>query len=164
MHYSQRNSVKIQMGHFWWFLNYFYLVFKKYNYFRYTDLSRIRVFPRLPYMIRDQEEVGTGQVRVVMPKFFSTRVCFICHEKPQTLPFQAICSSCMKEPNLIVHTLADCIRKWDSQLLHLDSLCRGCDVAFDSCRNLSCPRMYLRTEAKSEADQIQMAFKILSDF
>ena len=146
MHYSQRNNVK------------------KYNYFRYTDLSRIRVFPRLPYMIRDQEEVGTGQVRVVMPKFFSTRLCFICHEKPQTLPFQPICSSCMKEPDLIVHTLTDCIRRWDSQLLHLDSLCRGCDVAFDSCRNLSCPRMYLRTEAKSEADQIQTAFKILSDF
>lgn len=114
-------------------------------------------------MITDQEEEGAGQ-GAVMPTFFASKVCFICHEKPETLPFRPICPSCMEEPNLIVHTLTHCIGKWDSQLLHLDSLCRGCDVAFDSCRNLSCPRMYLRTEAKHDADQIQMAFQILTDF
>ena len=136
-------------------------IYKLINTFRYTDLSRIRLFPRLPHVIMDQE---VGQQGVVMPKFFASRVCFICHEKPDTLAFRPICPSCMDDPAVIIHTLTDCIRSWDSQLLHLDGLCRGCDVAFDSCRNLSCPRMYLRTEAKHEADQIQMAFKILSDF
>ena len=69
----------------------------------------------------------------------------------------------MREPVVIVHTLTEKIRSWDAQLKTLDSLCRACNVAFDSCRNLSCPRLYIRTEAKHEADQIQMSYKILSE-
>ena len=127
----------------------------------YTELSKIRLFPRLPKVVEDTDE---DTVQGIIPHYFLTRVCFICHEKAQNVPYQPICPNCMKEPNVIVHTLTECIRTWDTQLKTLDSLCRTCDVAFDFCRNLSCPRMYLRTEAKHEADQIQMAFAILSEF
>ena len=125
-------------------------------------MSKIRLFPRLPAVPVD-EDGEEGNCQGVIPKFFATRVCFICHEKAQITPNQPICSSCLEEPQVIVNTLTECIRKWDSQLRILDDLCRGCDVGFDSCRNLSCPRMFLRAEAKHEADQIPMAYKILSE-
>ncbi len=53
---------------------------------------------------------------------------------------------------------------WDTRLRQLEEHCRGCDVSFDNCRSLDCPKMYLRTEARKDAEQIQVAYKILAEF
>ena len=45
----------------------------------------------------------------------------------------------------------------------LDQACRQCDVSYDSCRSLDCPQLYLRTEAKYDAEQIGVANQILKD-
>ena len=47
--------------------------------------------------------------------------------------------------------------------LILYKACRRCDPAFDSCRSLDCPQIYLRTEAKYDAEQIEVANQLLKD-
>ena len=52
---------------------------------------------------------------------------------------------------------------YDCSHRDLDQACRNCDVSYDSCRSLDCPRLYLRTEAKYDAGQIEVANQILKD-
>ena len=48
-------------------------------------------------------------------------------------------------------------------LRELDQVCRQCNIVFDSCRRLDCPRLYLRMEAKYDAPQIRVANQTLKD-
>ena len=60
--------------------------------------------------------------------------------------------------------LSFCIKVWDQKLQQHDQACRQCHPGFDLCRSLDCPRLYLRTEAKYEATQGEVAQQILREF
>ena len=75
-----------------------------------------------------------------------------------------LCSECKKNPHKVATKLCHWIQIWDQRLQYHDQVCRDCDPGFDLCRNLDCPRMYLRTEAKFDAMQINAAEELLSQF
>ena len=107
---------------------------------------------------------GVGSAKGVIPHYFVGRQCPICLERSQTIQDSSpICSDCEQDPNQVAKRLSQWICIWDTRLRDLDQACRQCDVAFDSCRSLDCPRLYLRTEAKYDALQIGVANQILKD-
>ena len=56
------------------------------------------------------------------------------------------------------------IQVWEERLSQHDQACRQCHPTYDLCRSLDCPRLYLRTEAKYEASQVEAADEILQLF
>ena len=128
-------------------------------------MPKLKAVPRLvPLNILDEEPSAsrsTNAIRGIIPHYFQARQCPICLEKSQTL--QLICQDCLEDPNQVAKKLSHWICIWDNRLRDLDQACRQCDVSYDKCRSLDCPKLYLRTEAKFDANQIQIAHEFLDD-
>ena len=137
--------------------------------YRSTEMPKLKTVPRLlpyhqPMITSVAPSTSSSSVQGVIPHYFVGRQCPICLEKSQTIQDSSpICSDCEQDPNQVAKRLSQWICIWDTRLRELDQACRQCDVAFDSCRSLDCPRLYLRTEAKYDALQIGVANQILKD-
>lgn len=134
--------------------------------FRYSEMPKVKPMPRLTSC--DQELLQDGpKSKGVIPHYFVARQCPICLRRVQTSSSSLmkkgspICPECEKNPNKVAQRLSAWIHIWDSRLTNADQFCRNCDFAFDACRSLDCPQMYLRTEAKYEADQVEAAHELL---
>lgn len=139
-----------------------------------SEMPKLKSVPRLlPYRHHQSlasSSSSSGGVRVVggvkgvIPHYFVGRQCPICLERAQTIQDSSpICSDCEQDPNQVAKRLSQWICIWDTRIRDLDQACRNCDVSYDSCRSLDCPRLYLRTEAKYDAGQIEVANQILKD-
>ena len=106
---------------------------------------------------------GGGLGKGIIPHYFASRQCPICLEKEQTVQSSPICSQCRKDPGLVADKLSHWIGIWDRRLRDLDQACRGCQIRFDICRSLDCPRLYLRTEAKFDAEQVEVGHQMLTE-
>ena len=128
----------------------------------YAEMPKLKPVSRL--VAYDQASGSSGKSAI--PHYFAARQCPICLNKSQSVDHQQdpICLDCKRqEPNLVVKRLSEWIGVWDHRLHTLDQACRQCDVAYDACRSLDCPRLYLRTEAKYDAEQVQVAHQMLQD-
>ena len=131
----------------------------------YQDMIKVKPIPRLVSNLQDQD---TGvKSKGVIPHYFVARQCPICLQRIQTAGINQkspLCSECKNNPHKVATKLCHWIQIWDQRLQYHDQVCRECDPGYDLCRNLDCPRMYLRTEAKFDAMQINAAEELLSQF
>lgn len=123
-------------------------------------MPKLKPVPRLS---KEMDLAGASKGQAVIPRYFVTRQCPICLESGGVQ--NTICSDCQDDPRKVVKVLTTWIGLWDHRLQYLDQHCRSCDVNFDSCRSLDCPKMYSRTEAKYDGlEQIEVAQQLLLDF
>jgi hypothetical protein len=127
-------------------------------------MPKLKPLPRLTSTLLEQE--SGARSKGVIPHYFITRQCPICLQRVQTsasLSNSPICSQCLRQPNKVATKLSSWIGLWDGKLNDLDSTCRTCTVNFDDCVSLDCPQLYIRTEAKYEAEQVEPAQMLLKN-
>lgn len=114
----------------------------------------------VPRLTRDLDLASTSKGQAVIPQFFVTRQCPICLESNGVQG--TICPDCQEDPHQVARVLTTWIGIWDHRLQALDQHCRACDVNYDLCRSLDCPKMYSRSQAKYDAlEQIEVAEQLL---
>ena len=119
-------------------------------------------------MPRQQIRVRMGSVRNnhgVIPHYFASRICVVCEETVITDPrAQAVCSTCLMDPQASVYTINRRLTAWDATQAKLERICLSCAHKTLNCDSLDCPVFYARAAAVSEASQIPHLQSILDQF